>query len=85
MVKVNDEYYFNTLFLNERMKQGLSQIRFGKKLSLSKSYISAVECKRLTPSGVTIIHFLNTFGYKFELKKTFIDSTSPSFSSLPQS
>lgn len=82
MVKVNDEYYFNTLFLNERLKLGLSQSRFGKKMFVSKQYISAVENNRLIPSGRMLIDFLNTFGYKVELKKTFVHSTSPSSSSL---
>lgn len=82
MVKVHDKYYFNTLFLNERSKQGLSQTRFGKRLNVSKSYISAVECNRLVPNCKLLVDFLNTFGYKVELKKTFVNSTSPSSSSL---
>jgi len=77
-----DENIFNRMFYIERLNRRMSQERFARKLDCSKQAISAIENMRTKPSQKLLTKFLNNFGYKLQLVKTFEKSTSPSSSSL---
>jgi DNA-binding XRE family transcriptional regulator len=59
--KIVDEWVFNDLLKNERIKMNYSQETMAKKLDVSPQTISFYETKRIKPSSAVLIRFMLQF------------------------